>query len=109
MDIYFEFGRNPTIVRIEGNNLQFADFNSNFQFIPLKRIKLSISGILKEYPDLNGLSEGEIKEKAILRLKNKLKDMNLTEKRDYIIHELKNCGYTPKMIKMEGFRPIKLK
>lgn len=100
-----------TIIKIEGKHITFSTLIDNFKrFVPLKNMRLSISGILKEHPDLEGLSDGEIREEAILRFQTHINSMdNEIKIKDYIITELEKFGWDVIGLRREGFREIKLK
>lgn len=110
MELYFKLGGDVTIVKIMGHNLMFATSQSQFQFSSIEGLKLSTGGILKEFPDLEGESSGEIRKEGIKRLKEKLKNLkNDSEIKEYVIEELGKYGYKLVMEKKEGFRPKKVK
>lgn len=106
MDLIFEteFKNDFLIVRIRGNNVLFSNQSTNFQFYPIDNLVLSKEGILKEHPDLKDLSDAEIRQEAIRRVKEKIKLLSSEERiKDYIVNELKE-HYTLKKIRRDGFR-----
>lgn len=111
MELVFELGAEVVIARIEGHNILFSNSQTNFQqFVPVENLKLSTEGILKEHPDLKGLPKGEMRQEAIKRLKEHIGNLGgENEVMDYIVEELKKCGYSLKVIKKKGFRPVKVK
>ena len=111
MDLTFRIGGDVIIVRIRGHDILFSDSNAGYlRFYPIDCLKLNILGILKEFPDLKGLSDGDIRQEAIKRFKKHIADLDNENKiKDYIILELGNIGYQLIGIKREGFREIKIK
>ena len=109
MDILFEFGSEVVIVRIRNNNVTFANSSVGLEvFVPIEKLQLSRAGILKEFPDLKDLDEGDLKLEAIDRFKAKVNSFNSEmDIATYIISDLKLHGYKCKRIKREGFRAIK--
>ncbi len=111
MEITFQRADEVAIVRITGKSLLFSSAVTNFQqFVPIECLKLSISGVLKEFPDLKGRPDREIRIEAISRLKEhvkKLKDEKAIMK--YVIDELEKFGWNAILLKKEGFRPINLR
>lgn len=93
-------------VRVDGSDLKFADLHSNFNyFYPIEFLKMDLNGILKEFPDLEGLPDVDIKKKAIERFKGYIKDMTSDEEiKAYIVRELGNCGYALHSVQKNGFR-----
>jgi len=106
MKLIFELGGDFVFVKIEGKNVSFANSLTNFQqFVPIKFLKLSTEGILKEFPDLKELPEKEMKQEAIKRFRNHIKTLGGEEEvRRYIGKEFVGMGYTLKSIQKEGFR-----
>lgn len=98
------------IVKIQGDELYFSNEQMGYKtFVPLELLRLSLSGILKEFPDLEGKEDSEIKKEAIKRLRNHIKTiLGYTEKREYVIKELEKHGYVPKFIRRPGFRDVRL-
>ena len=110
IELVFKFADEVVTVKIIYHDILFYNSMTNFT-IParIEGIKLNIAGILKEFPDLKGKPEAEIKQEAIRRFKEKVKTMkNENEIKDYIIEEFtKKLGYTLMLIKKEGFRAKK--
>ena len=109
MELYFKFGNEIVIVKIEGTNVLFANQMTNFQqYFPIAALKLNKEGILKEHPDLKDLGDEEIKSKGIERFKEHIKTLgNENRIKDYIVKELTNCGYVLQGFKKGGFRYVK--
>lgn len=111
IELVFKFADEVVAVKIVYHDILFYNSMSNFQ-IParIEGLKLNIAGILKEFPDLKGKPDAEIKQEAIKRFKEKIKNMKTeNEVKDYIIEEFtKKLGYTLMLIKRDGFRPTKI-
>ena len=106
IEVGFELGGDVVLVRIEGNNVTFADTTTNLSnFVPIDCLKFSKEGILKEFPELKTLEPSEMRKEAISRLKTKIKLME-TEGQvlEYVKDELTKQGYTYKYIRREGWR-----
>jgi len=66
-------------------------------------LRFDKAGVIKEFPDLKDNEEWRFE--AIKRFKEKIKSLNNeSEVSDYIINELKGCGYKPKFKQRAGFR-----
>lgn len=106
MELVFQLANEVVVVRIRGTDISFANSSTNFQqFVPIDSLKLDIKGILKEFPNLEGKSEGVIREEGLKRFKEKIKNMeNENRIKEYITEEFKNMGYVLIKEKKEGFR-----
>lgn len=111
MELSFQLGNEFIIVRIKGHSVTFANEFTHFtQFVPIDLLILSKQGILKEYPDLKDFPDGKLKEEAIKRFKEHIKNFQTeNEIRDYIILDLAKHGWTLKNIRREGFRDVKIR
>jgi len=111
MELYFEFGGEVVVIKLQGKNITFANSQTNLQqFVPIESINLSIEGILKEHPDLKGLPDGEMKQEAIVRLKKLVGNMkNENEIKDYLVKEFEGVGYIFNGFRREGFRMVKVR
>ena len=109
MQLTFELGGDVILVRILGNNILFANSQTNFQqYAPIEGLRLSKQGILKEHPDLKGKEDGEIRKEAIRRFKEKVKSMKTDDEvKLYVIEELGRFGWKVKSIQREGWRTKK--
>ena len=95
---------------IQGHSVMFGEVRAGgTYFAPIEGLKLSIAGILKEFPDLEGKPVEEIKREAIKRFKEKIKSFG-SEKEiaEYIVDDLGKHGYVLKIVQKKGFRPIKV-
>lgn len=94
------------MVVIEGHSLSFKSSLNAQATAPLDYIKLDYNGVVKEHPDLK--DDDEWRQKAVARLKDKLKTMATeNEIMIYVIEELKLFGWTPKYYQRQGMRPVK--
>ena len=76
----------------------------------IEGLNLSPSGVVKEFPELEGKPISEIKREGIKRFKEKIKNMKTVyEIRDYLISDLKKYGYEPYMWRRKGHRPVRIK
>jgi len=107
IDVYLKKGTTPIAVRIDGKNLFFAQIGGQIvKYAPIEGLKLSISGIIKEYPDLEGKPIGEMRRIAIERFKAYVAGMKTEmERANYVITDLQKHFYTPILLKRAGFRP----
>lgn len=106
MRLLFNYGNEVVIVSIEGTNVTFANQQTAYNvFVPIDALKLSLSGIYKEFPDLQGLEYNKAREETIKRFKDKISKMgNENEIAAYIMDDLQNYGYVLKSIIKNGFR-----
>jgi len=94
-------------VIVKDYELLFYDINSQ-AFTILEGIKISKSGVEKEFPDLK--ENIEWKKIALERLKKHIRTFkNEKERINYCKEELTKWGYEPLFIQREGFRPEKIK
>lgn len=94
------------MVVVEGHSLQFKS-NLNMQAMaPLDYIKFDYNGVVKEHPDLK--DDDQWRQKAIQRLKDKLKTMT-SEKEimKYVLEDLTKFGWVGKYYQQNGMRPVK--
>jgi len=111
MELVFQFGNEMIIIKIRDGTILFSNSTTNFQqFVTIDGLKLTKEGILKEHPDLKDLNDTEMKAEAIKRFKDHVKALGNENKiKDYVVKELGKSGYILKVVKKEGFRPIKIK
>lgn len=103
----FELGSEKIISEVDGNNLVFLDA-SNMTVAPLEGLRLDKNGVLEEFPDLR--EEKEWRKIAIERFKEHMAHFQTEdEKIDYIIQELRKCGYTPLFKQRAGWRPERIR
>jgi len=100
----FRLGGDVLDTVVDGNNVMFTDASGIITTI--EGIRLSMSGVIKEHPDLEGDKDWKLK--AIKRFKIHVKKMKTEiEKINYIKNELKNHGYFPMHFQQAGHRPKK--
>ncbi len=107
IEAIFQFGPDIILVRVSGNQILFGNTSQGAQMAPLSGLKLSKSGVIKEFPELednpnwNGV--------AVEKFKEKIKELK-TERAKifYIIGDLRKHGYIPKKLREAGKRPINI-
>lgn len=106
MNIYFRLGSEMLIVRVEGENLFFGTpETAGINFAPIEGLKLSRSGIVKEFPDLKDKELREMRKEAIKRFKKHVLELKTMEKRkEYVIAELTKQGYSAQGVQRDGHR-----
>ena len=106
--VIFQLGNDFITVEVKGTELFFRTSDYNSQSAPIEALQLSHSGVIKEFPDLTNCEDW--KQKAIERLKNKIRAMaSEIERINYIITDLKSFGYIPYAYQKQGHRVKKLK
>ena len=104
IDLLFEFGSEVVLIRIVGTNVVFGNTSYGARFGTIDNLKLSHSGVIKEFPDLENRDDWQIE--ARNRFKRKIKEFNNEKERaDYIIEDLEKKGYKLKKIHQSGHRP----
>ncbi|UCD20926.1 MAG: hypothetical protein JSW08_00040 [archaeon] len=107
IDIIFHHANEVVIVQIRRNQVLFGTTTYGTKMADISGLKLDFHGTIKEFPDLEG--DIEWREKAIERFKSHIKQLDTEDQiADYIIYELRNKGYSPKLKQKHGFRPIKI-
>lgn len=85
---------------VNGNSIVF---NDGQQEATINNLKLSKSGVIKEFPDLN--NRDDWREEAIRRFKEKLKKFKTEdEKLIYLVEDLEKHGFTPLYKQRQGCR-----
>jgi hypothetical protein len=106
--IVFQFGSEVVETRIEGTNIQFRTSAFGSQFYPFESLHLSMEGVIKEFPDLEG--DEQWREKAIERFKKEMKSLaNENHIADYVVKDLQKFGYVPMYRQKQGHRVEVLK
>ncbi len=104
--VIFQFGSEMVNVEIVGTELRFKTSDYNSQSVPIEALQLNREGVIKEFPDLRYAEDW--KQKAIERLKMKIKDMsNEMERINFVITDLKSFGYVPMYYQKQGHRVTK--
>lgn len=107
IEIIFQFGGEIILVKIEGNNVYFGNTTYGARMATIDGIKLSHAGVIKEFPDLE--DDENWREEAIKRFKEKIKSCKKEQEiADYVITDLKEHGYIPKRLQINGKRPVRL-
>ena len=107
IDLIFYLETEIVMVRIIGNNITFSTSNFGNLTAPIENLKLSYSGVCREFPDLE--LRDDWKEEAIKRFKDKVNNMKSEEEiAEYIISDLRGHGYVPKWKQKNGFRREKI-
>lgn len=105
--IIFSYANEVVEVRVDNSNVFFRTSNSQ-QFADITGLRLSKSGVIKEFPDLKDREDW--KKIAQDRFKEKIKNLETEESRvEYIIKDLNKFGYVPRYMQKAGFRPVKIK
>lgn len=109
IELVFKIATEIVIVKIQDKNLYFSNSQLGFMTaVPIDCINLDIPGILREFPDLEGMPREQIRMEAISRLKDKVKHMKTeTEVKDYVIEEFIRMGYKLELLNRNGFRTKK--
>jgi len=109
--IYLQLVSSIFAIKVENNRVGFQEVKSlnNYPlFYPIEKIKLSIGGIIKEFPELKDKKAKEIREEGIKRFKEKLLSFNNEiEIAKYVVKDLSKHGYELKAYHKRGFRMIK--
>ena len=89
--------------------LRFAQMKSGIpMYSMIEGLRLDPSGIVKEFPDLEGKPIPEMKRTAIKRFKEHIKNLNTIEEvKQYLKSDLIKHGYKLIMSQRKGFRPQK--
>lgn len=76
------------------------------KYTTLEGLQFNMAGIVKEFPDLEGLPFDEMRRTALKRFKEHISKFNTEEEmKNYIEKELKPSGYELISIHKLGFRP----
>lgn len=107
IDLLFRKGTQLITIRIIGHELMFAEVKGDIiRYAPIESLRLNVAGILKEFPDLEGKSEIEIRQEGLKRFKEKLKKFNSEEQiKEYLKKDLFKHGYILLVTQKAGFRP----
>lgn len=105
--IIFQFGGDIVETRVDGTNVLFRTSTYGSTFVPIDNLYFDKSGVIKEYPDLEG--DELWRQKAVERFKEEMKKLCTENKiADYLIKDLSKYGYIPKYKQKQGFRVEKL-
>jgi len=109
--LVFQKGSEMVVIKVENTIVTFAKAQGQYmRFSTIDGLKLNLSGILKEFPDLVELSPEEARIEAIKRFKAKVGELNEDKAiEEYIVNDLKPHGYILLARMRPGFRPEKIK
>lgn|SRR3990167_4431595 len=103
----FQHTSEIVIVTIEGTKVLFGSTIFGAQMADINGLRLDFNGTIREFPDLK--DDLQWREKAIERFKKHINELKEEEKiADYIIYELRNKGYQPRLKQKKGFRPTRI-
>ena len=101
----FKLASDLVQVVIRGNELLFYDISSG-TITTIEGLKLDLTGVIKEFPDLK--DDEDWKKKAIERLKEYMKQFGKEiDKLNYVKLELTKWGWEALYFQRAGFRPQK--
>ena len=107
IDLIFHHSSEVVIVRINGHSVTFGSTIFGAKMADISGLRLDFNGTIREFPDLK--DDLEWREKAIERFKEHIKELKDEDKiADYIVYELRNKGYSPKLKQVKVFRPLKI-
>jgi len=105
-DLVFEFGTELVAVQINNKQIKFCKVQGGvYKYAPIEGLKLSVSGILKEFPDLRNKSKDVMRRIAIKRFKIHVNELESEEEiQEYIKKDLAKHGYKLRYLRRPGFR-----
>lgn len=104
----FKHANELVLVHIKGNSVTFGSTIFGAVMADISGLRLDFHGTIREFPDLK--DDIDWKDKAIQRFKEHIKTLkNEDEVADYIVYELRNKGYEPKLKEKAGFRAVRIK
>ena len=105
--IILQQGTGTIEVRVDGTNVSFRT-ESSPGFTTIDNLRLSKSGVIKEFPELK--ENPKWRNVAIEKFKEKIKMLHTEAERvKYIIEDLGKHGYDAVAMQKQGHRIIKLK
>jgi GTP1/Obg family GTP-binding protein len=104
--IIFQLASEVFEVRVDKGNVMFRTSSTNGAFGTIDNLQLNFAGVIKEHPDLKDSKEW--RKEAIIRFKDKIKQMNEIQAARYIIQDLTRFGYKPLYSQKDGFRVTKI-
>lgn len=109
-DLVFEFGTELVAIQINNKELKFCQVQGGvYKYAPIEGLKLSVSGILKEFPDLKNKPKAEMRKIAIQRFKEHVKNLESEDDiQEYLKNDLFKHGYKLKYLRKAGFRRRKV-
>lgn len=108
IDLIFEAGAEMVSVRIINKHVFFMQIIRGVPVLnDLSEIKMPIEGLLKEFPDLEGKPDSEIRKEGSRRFNVHISKMETEmEIKNYVIEELEKIGCVLTSIVKPGHRPI---
>lgn len=101
IDAILRLGSEMVFIRVDGHDVRFSD--SSGKMATIEGLKLSRSGVTKEFPDLK--DDEHWRQKAIERFKQKIKELDGEDEIfKFVINDLKGYGYIPLYKQKQGFR-----
>lgn len=80
------------------------------KYSPLEGLKFSLAGIIKKFPDLEGVPPKQAKREAVRRLREHLAGLGSQQDCiDYIVKDLARYGYKFILVQRPGHRPRRVK
>lgn len=105
IELIFYQGTEIIVVRIDGHKVEFGSTIYGARLADITGLRLDYHGTIREFPDLK--DDMEWRMKAIQRFKNHIATLPDEEAvAEYLIYELRNKGYTPKLKQKAGFRRV---
>lgn len=103
ISLVFDYLGEKVLVVIDGKNIKFGNTTFGARLSTIEGLKLSYSGVCREFPDLELNPNWD--KLAIKRFKEKIEKFETEEEIEkYIIEDLKKFGYVPKKRQKKGFR-----
>jgi len=104
IDVIMQFGTDIIMVRVKGNSVSFGSkVGHNPMMATIDGLKLSRSGVIKEFPELADTDNW--REEAIAKFKDKIKGLNDENKIvSYVVDDLSKFGYKPLYKQKQGMR-----
>lgn len=109
INLMFRRGSELSIITVEHANLKFSKVQGQYiMTAPIEGLKLSVGGILQEFPDLEGKDIAEMRKIAIERIKEHVKKLQHEHNiKEYLREDLKKHGWILIQSQKKGFRPKK--
>ena len=103
IQVLMTFGTEHVLISIRGSSVFFASTAYGAKEATIDGLKLSYSGVIKEFPELK--DEPNWRQEAIAKFKDKMNSMkDEADIAQFVIKDLRKFGYTPKYIQKNGFR-----
>lgn len=111
MDLFFQRGTETFAIRVTGKELYFSRVQGHWvKYAGIEGLKLSVPGILLEFPDLKGKDDDEIKLIGRKRFIEHIKSLrNEWEILLYLKEDMAKHGYELVYYTKKGHRPTRVK